>query len=261
MLTRILTGIVLAVSAVALVLYGPTLVVQGVVVAASALCLAEFLGMALPGRRVEQIVGCSSGAIALGLLLGWAGFDAARLAVGLVFFVPPCLVLIRLQPIEEAVFRTSVLWGGLFYLVSGFYFVGLLIEDRSFLLLSLIIVWGGDTGAYFAGKSLGRHKLYEAVSPNKTIEGTVGGILTSVGVAFGITYILHMDLSIAATLCVAVLGSAIAQVGDLVESMVKRACGVKDSGRILPGHGGALDRLDGFVFAAPFFALVRFYSI
>lgn len=115
----------------------------------------------------------------------------------------------------------------------------------------LTVVFAGDTGAFYFGRLLGKHKLYEAVSPNKTWEGAVGGVLSSLfaGSIFLRVFGLHpLDLRI--LLLIASL-SAAGQIGDLAESMLKRNSGVKDSGRILPGHGGILDRIDGLLFAIP----------
>ncbi len=113
-------------------------------------------------------------------------------------------------------------------------------------------VFGGDTGAYFAGRFLGKTKLYEKISPKKTWAGAFGGVAGSV-LGFSLAASLS-GLRVPAPHVVA-LGVGISifeQVGDLAESMFKRAFGVKDSGRLLPGHGGLLDRIDGVLFAAPF---------
>ena len=116
-----------------------------------------------------------------------------------------------------------------------------------------------DTGAYFAGRSLGRHKLAPKVSPNKTWEGSVGGVLAAVAgmaVLYGLRGALRGVVMLPAWpvlvyVLVGVVLAVIGQVGDLAESMLKRDAGVKDSGGIFPGHGGVLDRCDGILFAAP----------
>jgi len=125
----------------------------------------------------------------------------------------------------------------------------------------LAVIFANDTGAFYAGKTLGRHKLYREVSPNKTWEGAIGGLILGMVIEFIFLKIdplkVHNpDLSI---LCIVILLSIASQVGDLVESMIKRIYGVKDSGSILPGHGGMLDRIDGLLFAIPvLYAYVAF---
>lgn len=122
--------------------------------------------------------------------------------------------------------------------------------DYLFLLGFFVIQWANDTGAYLAGSALGKTKLFERVSPNKTWEGATGGAILAVGTGFLFGYlsessILHWMMC---SLLIVVFGT----LGDLTESQIKRSTGVKDSGNILPGHGGILDRFDGVLFSAPF---------
>ena len=124
--------------------------------------------------------------------------------------------------------------------------------DWRWVILAFVVTWGNDTFAYFAGRAFGKHKLMERVSPKKTWEGFAGGTLGSVGGAFAVRAALGMDdLSAAVALAVGAGGAVLGPLGDLAESMVKRAAGVKDSGQIIPGHGGLLDRIDALLFVAP----------
>jgi phosphatidate cytidylyltransferase len=115
----------------------------------------------------------------------------------------------------------------------------------------LFVLWLGDSGAYCVGKAIGRRKLLPAISPNKTVEGAVGGLLASLLTGFACKTIFLSELPgvhcFLLTLAIALAG----QVGDLCESTFKRERGVKDSGNLLPGHGGILDRIDSLLFAAP----------
>lgn len=136
--------------------------------------------------------------------------------------------------------------------------LGLLFRDTgaaggAWVFMAMAVVWGGDTGAYFAGRAFGKHKLAPRVSPKKTIEGAVGGMLASVLVALVFKQWMLPDLSFGQVLLLAIPANVLGQIGDLCESLIKRAHGVKDSGVIIYGHGGLLDRIDALIFAAPWF--------
>ncbi|NOH81187.1 CDP-diglyceride synthetase [Vibrio sp. RE86] len=121
------------------------------------------------------------------------------------------------------------------------------------------IVWAADSGAYFAGKSFGKHKMAPHVSPNKTIEGLVGGIITALLVGWGTAQWFDIQFSSAfAMIGITLVTVVISVLGDLVESMFKRVSGIKDSSNIIPGHGGVLDRIDSLTAAFPVFAFLYF---
>ena len=126
-------------------------------------------------------------------------------------------------------------------------------QGSALLLLVLAIIWAADIGAYFAGHRWGRLKLAPQVSPGKTLEGVAGGLVSAVLVAGAGGSLLGLPLAVMLPLglCMA----ALSIVGDLAESMFKRSVGLKDSGRLFPGHGGLLDRIDSITAAAPLFAL------
>ncbi|WP_170915135.1 phosphatidate cytidylyltransferase [Enterovibrio nigricans] len=127
-------------------------------------------------------------------------------------------------------------------------------------LLVCLLVWAADTGAYFAGKRFGKRKIAPAVSPNKTMEGLIGGLIASVGVTLVAAKGFSIPFSSLPMLGVVALITAFASVlGDLAESMFKRVAGVKDSGSILPGHGGILDRIDSLTAAFPVFTVLYFW--
>jgi phosphatidate cytidylyltransferase len=132
---------------------------------------------------------------------------------------------------------------------------GALEQGAAYLWLAFIGTWASDTLAYFVGSQIGRHKLCPAISPGKTIEGAAGGLLGSIiGVAI---FSALLKLPLVHAVMIGILVGLSAQLGDLVESSVKRFAGVKDSGQLLPGHGGVLDRFDSILFAVP----VVFYYV
>jgi phosphatidate cytidylyltransferase len=130
------------------------------------------------------------------------------------------------------------------------------------IVLALVATWLNDTGAYFAGRAFGRRKLYERISPSKTWEGAIGGAIGSIAGCVVVQQLwLRDDLPVWAAVIVGCGGAVLGPVGDLSESMLKRAFGRKDSGRLLPGHGGMLDRIDALIFNAPFVLLcARLFS-
>ncbi|NJB70707.1 phosphatidate cytidylyltransferase [Saonia flava] len=145
---------------------------------------------------------------------------------------------------------------GLFYIGGGCIFLTMIpYKNNNFAQLLImgifILIWVNDSFAYLVGKSMGRTKLYSAVSPKKTIEGTLGGLVFAIFAAYLIS-IYDTNLTMQQWIILAVVIVVMGSLGDLVESKFKRVAGVKDSGAILPGHGGMLDRLDSLVFAAPF---------
>jgi phosphatidate cytidylyltransferase len=129
----------------------------------------------------------------------------------------------------------------------------------------LILIWTNDTFAYIVGKSIGKHKLFEKISPKKTIEGFFGGLIFAIFAGYLISMYLikpstqFSDKSILIWMIIAAIVGVMGTIGDLIESKFKRIAGVKDSGKIMPGHGGVLDRLDSVIFVAPFIFL--FYKI
>ncbi|CAH2713254.1 hypothetical protein BACCIP111895_00389 [Neobacillus rhizosphaerae] len=144
------------------------------------------------------------------------------------------------------------------YVGIGFYF---LFETRVdgglvYILYSLFMIWATDSGAYFIGKALGKRKLWPEISPNKTIEGSLGGVVCAVIVA--ILFVLFTDIK-GSIIGITVVLSVFGQIGDLVESAFKRHFNVKDSGKILPGHGGILDRFDSLIFVWPILHLFHLW--
>ena len=149
---------------------------------------------------------------------------------------------------------------GAFYVGLGFhYFIETRFVGLEFVIFILLVIWTTDSGAYFVGRKLGKHKLWPEISPKKTIEGSVGGVVIAVIFAVIMQLIYPFASSWTLLIVVTIIASIIGQMGDLVESAIKRHYGVKDSGNILPGHGGILDRFDSLLFAVPLLHFVHFF--
>lgn len=150
---------------------------------------------------------------------------------------------------------------GALYVGIGFYY---LIETRmigiEFVVYALLVIWMTDTGAYFTGRKIGKRKLWPDISPNKTIEGFVGGIIWAVVFACIFQLFIPIASSYVILIAVTVVASIVGQLGDLVESAIKRHYDVKDSGKLLPGHGGILDRFDSLLFVLPLLHLLHFVA-
>ena len=165
------------------------------------------------------------------------------------------LLWLLVRPQKEGAF---IGWG---WTIAGILYVGWLLshlvalrgldDGRNWVFLALLANFGSDTAAFFAGRALGRHHLAPSISPGKTWEGAIAGILGAIIISllFTIPSPLSLPLGYGQAIVLGLLVSLLGQLGDLVESLLKRNMGVKDSGRLLPGHGGALDRMDSVVFA------------
>jgi phosphatidate cytidylyltransferase len=143
---------------------------------------------------------------------------------------------------------------GALYIGYGFAYMAATrnLPDEGFHLTVLVLlgIWSTDSGAYFVGKAMGRHKLWPAISPNKTVEGSVGGLLIAVVVVLVLNAWLGR-FEFGQALMIALVTGTAGQLGDLIESAFKRHFGVKDSGQIIPGHGGVLDRFDSLLLVFP----------
>ncbi|MFD1063907.1 phosphatidate cytidylyltransferase [Winogradskyella litorisediminis] len=147
-----------------------------------------------------------------------------------------------------------------FYLSSGFVFMLLIANYQSLfspilLLGSFILVWVNDSFAFIVGKNFGKQKLFPSISPKKTVEGFLGGLFFACVASYFIAMFTDTSLSFTSWLILSIIISVFGTLGDLIESKFKRQAQVKDSGVIMPGHGGLLDRLDSIIFAAPFIYL------
>lgn len=254
---RVATVLVLAPLLLWLLFGGPVWGWECLIALASAQGTYELLAMTHPGDRFSRWVGAAMGALAsLTLYLG--SQDGRVLVTGLIVLLigSALLPLFRLGQMETAGLRAlsgiaSPLYVGLLLTTLAVLRRDLEPFGARYVFLALTIAWMGDTGGYTFGRLFGKTKLYPQVSPKKTREGLLGSVVFSAASAAlaSLTYLPAIPLLAAVAL--GVCGALLGQGGDLVESLLKRSSGTKDSGAILPGHGGLLDRIDALLIVAP----------
>jgi phosphatidate cytidylyltransferase len=233
-------------------------------------CLWELLGLLLPAEEghhaLRRLLGTLVGGLALALptyaRFGGLG-EGAPLAADWPFLLPLLLALLALVELfgqAREPFRNLGHYAlGILYIalpIAMLFDFASLADYHPHRVFAIIwLIWTNDTMAYLIGSKLGKNKLFERISPKKTWEGTLGGALCAVLMAWLISHYVP-DLSPAQWLGLGLVVGVFGTLGDLVESMLKRSIGVKDSGDLLPGHGGLLDRFDSFLFVLPFVWLV-----
>jgi phosphatidate cytidylyltransferase len=248
---RALSAVLLLPLLGALVLWREPLGFGALVVLVSALALVEYAAITLPtaSRRFRASVVVLGAGLTAALYL-WPGAALVWLLVA--FMGAATLSLVDPGEIPSAGARLGLSTFGVFYVGGLAAPLAILQRDaahgRAWVLMAVGVTFGNDAGAYFAGRGLGRHKLYPKVSPAKTVEGGVGGLLASLIIMLAVRATLCPWLTVTDCLCVALPAGILGPIGDLVESLIKRSAGVKDSGHLIPGHGGMLDRIDALLF-------------
>jgi phosphatidate cytidylyltransferase len=273
MLLRLLTAAVLIPVVVALVWWAPAIILAGIAAVVAILALVEFLNL---GERIG-LRGFQLWTYFCTVLIFYAQFSLGRVethsfaggvsmvrdATGgtlsveaaLLIFLFGCVILglLTKRPLHEVVPAISIGSAALLFVVLPFSYIVRLDEiepvGRQLVLFTLVLVWAGDMLAYFVGKSLGRVPMAPALSPKKTWEGALGNVLASMIVA--VLFAKWMQTDVITLLVIAGVANIAGQAGDLIESAYKRGAAVKDSGGLLPGHGGMLDRIDSLILATP----------
>ena len=239
---RVATALLLLPIAIYSVLFAPVLVFVAVVALVAILCFHEY--------AVITEIFAPAGYVA-GLIVLLAPLGKLFPLFVVITLIAMCLPLVSTS-LEQGFIRASALVLGIAY-IFGAWRAGIMLHDISphWLMFGLMINWVGDTGAYYVGRKFGRHKLAPVVSPGKSWEGAAASV--AAGILFGVIY---LSLAIRGTTWLtaalfALAANVAGQIGDLAESAIKRGANVKDSGSLLPGHGGMLDRLDSTMFALP----------
>jgi phosphatidate cytidylyltransferase len=222
---------------------------------AAAGCAFEYERITTPAFGVAQAVAVA-GAALMALAASWrpSAFGSVAFCILALVFFMAWIVHLLVGPVAEAPLRsahavTGCLYGGLAMASLAALRPGP--DGLQWVIVALVMTWANDTCAYFAGRLLGRHKLYPEISPNKTWEGFFGGMAGSVAGMFIARWVAFPGLTAQDCLVLGVVGGVLGPLGDLCESMLKRAYQVKDSGWLIPGHGGLLDRVDALLFNAP----------
>ncbi len=251
---RILTALAAGPLLLAAILWGGSGLFNMIVAAMAAMCLYEYYHAVFPGDITIACAGIVSGMIPLLSVITW--HNTAPVA--------PAVYAVLLISVAVFIFTYSR-WKSCFeswaFFVLGAVYIGIcslhLVLIRGFsdgvawVLFLAVVIFSGDSGAYYIGRALGRKKLCPAISSGKTVAGAVGGLLLNVlaGIIMWFILLRHVDPRFIVPLVV--LLGAVGQLGDLAESIIKRASGIKDSGSFLPGHGGFFDRVDALLLSAP----------
>jgi phosphatidate cytidylyltransferase len=256
---RLLTAAVGAPAILALLYYGPAWGFFLLALTVSLIGVWEFLNMTHPGDRVSQIYGVVISAASASMVY----FGHHRLIITVLVVVPlagPLFTLVRLGDISTAALRACAMSLAPLFVPVPLAWLSILNRDNGpgWVVMAIMFAWFADSGGYFAGRFLGKHKLYEAVSPKKTVEGAFGGIAGAMVGAIMASLWFLKEIPLSHSLPLALVACVFGQAGDLAESLIKRSTGVKDSGAIVPGHGGILDRVDALILTT---ATVYLYTL
>jgi phosphatidate cytidylyltransferase len=248
---RIITGLMLGVVITASVLFLPTVYAAGVLALLWVAGAWEWAGLAKLGNAGRAVYAALF-VLALGVL-AWQPLSRSAVDLTLVVALTGwAIALFGILTFPRPIALPLVVVAGPLALLPAWLalvFVHALPRGPELALLALALVWAADVGAYVVGRMVGRIKLAPTVSPGKTWEGVGGGVLLALAVAWAASS--WLDLALFTLLAVAAATALVSVVGDLTVSMLKRNVGLKDTGRVLPGHGGVMDRIDGLVAAVP----------
>lgn len=252
---RLFTGLAIGTGWLLLLLYGSSMLFWLVVSAAGALALHEYFVIALKEKTAIALRPYLVLTAALPFLA--AIFGSLHVVTAALFLAFFCLVLLTLlayaRLADPFAFLVRAAFAALYvgFCAAHLPLIFHLVDGARLIILLTIIMIASDGGAFYVGSTLGRRKLCPSVSPNKTVEGLAGGLTSGVVAALAAGFVLFPDTSPLQLAVVAFILSSVGAVGDLAESVIKRAMGVKDSGTLLPGHGGILDRADSMLLTAP----------
>jgi phosphatidate cytidylyltransferase len=261
---KIGTGVSIVPPLICLIVWGPPFTLPLMVLVATFLGLREFYILALPSsKRIERFAGIGLGLV-FAALLGCGDLGVTPWTLVLLLLILSVLFMGTSQNLAATISSIAISLFGILYIAFLLSYVSLvrnLPNGKAWALFLILTVWAGDIFAFSGGSLFGKHKLYPKVSPKKSYEGLLGGIIGSILIAWAFSALFLPRLGLGACTLLATGIGLLGQIGDFTESMLKRSAQVKDSGNLIPGHGGMLDRLDSFLFSSPFLYYSLLYLI
>lgn len=262
--TRVITAAILIPALLVIIFFLPKIVFAGLIFTVSVVGLYEYYSIILKKSRLDEFLRWF-GVVFTSCFSFFLLFLSQKtsLLIGILLILSVFMVLLFSRLEFDAIFAyLGKVALGVFYpaLVTCYLvFIHRMANGPDWLIFLLGVVWFCDSGAYFVGKGIGKNKLYSRVSPGKTVEGLIGGVITGTLGGLLFNFLFALTLKTSEVIILSILLSILGQIGDLCESAIKRYGGVKDSGKIIPGHGGILDRVDAIIFTAPFLYLYAHY--
>lgn len=258
------TGLLIVPPIIFLIIIGTPFILTLLVMAVSYLGLKEYYRLTLPGSNdIEKFIGILSGIIII-LISVYGDSNAHYIFIVIILLIISVIYMIISKDLSKIASKIGIMLFGIFYigfLLSHISMIRIIEDGLKWILFLIITVWSADIFALLFGSFWGRHKLYPKISPNKTYEGLLGALIGPLisGTIYSWFFFPNLDKIKCIGLSIGI--GFFAQLGDFTESMIKRGANVKDSGNLIPGHGGMLDRLDSFLFSSPFLYYFIIYFV
>ncbi|SDM98810.1 phosphatidate cytidylyltransferase [Paenibacillus sp. yr247] len=260
---RIVTGVIAGLVFITLLVLG-SYAYAGLIVLLSIIGYREYMRM--NGYTKYKLTGAVGLIALLYITIPWEIFGlsipiSSTAVIWLAMFV--LLFITVASKNKITIDQVSVILLGVVYIGFGFYYmIAARLADHGLFwtILVFVCIWASDSGAYFVGSKLGEHPLWPQISPKKSIEGAIGGVVIAMIVALGFAWYAPELLGLGKALLLGLVIAVVGQVGDLIQSAYKRVKGIKDTGTLLPGHGGVLDRMDSWLIVFPFIHLLGILS-
>jgi phosphatidate cytidylyltransferase len=249
---------------VMMIVWGPSVILHLMVFLATFWGLREYYHLVLPHSKwIERTIGIGLGLI-LSIVISLGGMQEISLFFVIILLILSLLFMVTSEDLSSTISNMGMALFGIVFIGFLLAYVSLIrnmTNGKPWVLFLIVTVWAGDIFALLSGSFFGRHKLYPKISPKKTFEGLIGAIIGSIIVALAFAQLFIPNLQKRSCILLGIGLGIFGQLGDFTESMLKRSAQVKDSGTLIPGHGGMLDRLDSFLFSAPFLYYILPYLL